>query len=183
MLAKGNKFYLSSKKSTSRDIYYKTQFNALNNDFSLSIEPNKTLKNYSMYVTYDVINNGQIVIPRDTRVVGDWETENCPEPSAQFITKKIYLDSDPSDLYSTSKIFNAITLYNSEEIFNAPLLYKKNRFNSKVSASNKSMIPRRDVRIGLTLSKTLVDNFIDKVYLDIPTHEIEMTLRDNFVTY
>jgi hypothetical protein len=55
------------------------------------IKPDKSLLNDSLYVLYDVRVDGVTLIPRGTRVCGDWVTESFPNVAAQFQMNRIYL--------------------------------------------------------------------------------------------
>ena len=85
-LSAGTRIYLTKKKH-----------------HTLYIQPDKTLVNDNLYVAYDVRVNGETVIPKGTRVVGDWVTESIPSIAAQLQIKKIYLQGSGQDINADSE--------------------------------------------------------------------------------
>lgn len=144
--------------------------------YILYIQPDKVLQNDSLYVAYDVKINGQLVIPRGTRVVGDWITESYPSIGAQLQVTKIYLNGSEQEISADSDVMEVVTDYNNHEIKNTNFLYKQKQFKST------SNIIRRIVKVGHH-TRTLFDNKRDILYLEINTKEIPVTLTKDFVAF
>ncbi len=140
----------------------------------LCIQPDKTLINDSLYVKYDVKIDGLLIIPKDTRVVGDWVTESYPVIAAQLQLKQIYLDADGQKIMADSEVYDKLTDFNEKEINNVAYLYKPNQFQSR------SKIVRRIVNFN-NKTRTLLDNQRNSIYLEIPTVEIPVTLTEDFI--
>ena len=158
-LSAGTRIYLTKKKH-----------------HTLYIQPDKTLVNDNLYVAYDVRVNGETVIPKGTRVVGDWVTESIPSIAAQLQIKKIYLQGSGQDINADSDVIEAISGYNNNEVNNAGFLYKINQYRS---ASN---ITRRIAKFHCMI-RTLLDNNLNTIYLEIYTKEIPVTLITDFVPF
>lgn len=167
------------------------------NHFTLYIQPNKTLVNDNLYVAYDVKVDGIVVIPRGTRVIGDWVTESSPEFAAQLQLSRIYLRGVPRDaqlfsegqtsdcntsysegqaIMADSDVINAISEYNNRDVNYATHLYKQNQYKAT------SNITRRIAKFQCHV-KTLFDNNLNSVYLEIMTKEIPVTLLEDFIPY
>ena len=142
----------------------------------LSIQPDKTLANDSLYVAYDVRVAGQTVIPKGTRVSGDWVTESIPTIAAQLQIKTIYLRGSGQPFYADSDVIEATTEYNNCEINNAPYLYKQLQYQAS------SNITRRIVDVQCKV-KTLLDDNRNSIYLEILTKEIPVTLVMDFMPF
>jgi len=146
------------------------------NKQTLYIQPDKTLADVSLYVAYDVKVDGETVIPKGTRVVGDWVTESDPTLAAQLQLKRIYLQGSGQDISADSNVIEAISPYNSQEVCNAPYLYKQKQY---VAQNN---LTRRIVNANCMV-KTLRDDNWNIVYLEIPTKEIPVTLTKDFIPF
>jgi hypothetical protein len=142
----------------------------------LNIQPDKTLANDSLYIAYDVRVDGQTVIPKGTRVVGDWVTESTPTIAAQLQVKTIYLRGSGQPFYADSDVIEATTMYNNREIQNTPYLYKQWQ---GIATSN---LTRRIVDYPCKV-KTLLDDNLNSIYLDISTKEIPVTLTVDFLPF
>lgn len=142
----------------------------------LYIQPGTTLVNDSLYVKYDVRIDGQTVIPKGTRVVGDWVTETNPSIAAQLQVTKVYLSGSGQLMAADSDVIEATTLYNSREIDNACHLYKQNHYHAK------SGIDRRIVNFHCRVM-TLPDNRTKSIYLEIFTEEIPVTFTADFIPF
>lgn len=146
------------------------------NKFPLCLQPDKTLVNDNLYVAYDVRIDGQTVIPKGTRVTGDWVAESCPSVGAQFQANCIYLDRNGQPFFADSDVIEATTEYNNNEVNNAGYLYKQNQYLAK------SNIYRRIVNINCKV-KTLLDDNRNSIYLEIMTKEIPVTVTTDFVPF
>lgn len=142
----------------------------------LYIQPDKTLVNDSLYVAYDVRINGETVIPRGTRVVGNWITESNPSIAAQLQVKKIYLHGGGQDIEADSDVIEATNFYNNNEVGNASHIYKVNQYRST------SNIVRRLANFNCQV-KVLKDNNLNTIYLEIITKEIPVTLLTDFIPF
>ena len=142
----------------------------------LYIRPDTTLQNDNLYVAYDVRVNGVTVIPKGTRVVGDWVTESNPTIAAQLQIKRIFLERSGQDLSADSDVIEAITLYNKEEINNANNLTRIARYRSTAN------VMRRIVDVNCCIT-TLFDTKLNSIYLEIFTKEIPVTLLHDFIPY
>lgn len=155
----GTRIYLTKKKA-----------------HTLYIQPDKTLQNDSLYVAYDVKINGQTIIPKGTRVTGDWITESNPSIAAQLQINRVYLHGTGQQMLADSDVIEAVSDYNNNEVSNASYLYKQNQYRST------SNITRRVANV-LCKVKTLLDNNRDTLYLEIFTKEIPVTLTIDFVAF
>jgi hypothetical protein len=140
----------------------------------LYIQPDKTLVNDNLYVAYDVKINGQVVIPKGTRVLGDWVTESSPTIAAQLQLTKIYLHGSGQDISADSDVIEAISEYNDREVNNTGYLYKINQYHAT------SNITRRIVKFQCRI-KTLLDDNRNTIYLELYTKEIPVILTSDFV--
>ncbi len=143
---------------------------------ALYIQPDKTLVNDNLYVAYDVRIGCHTIIPKGTRVLGDWVTESRPSIAAQLQIKKIFLQGAGQDISADSDVIEAITEYNNKEVNNAGYLYKTNQYGSV------SGITRRVAKFHCKI-KTLLDNNRDTIYLEIFTKEIPVEFTMDFVPY
>lgn len=141
---------------------------------TLYIKPDMTLLNDNLYVAYDVKINGIIVIPKDTRVVGDWITESAPSFAAQLQLTRIFLEGSGQVINADSSVFDLINEFNGKEINNAGFLYQtaKHKFKTGVN--------RRIVKFQCR-TKTLSDNNLNSKYIEINTLEIPVTITVDFI--
>lgn len=146
------------------------------NNHVICIQPGSTILNDTMYVKYDVKCDGAIVIPRGTRIVGDWVTESAPTVAAQFQANQIYLHPAGQSIMADSDVIDSKCIYNSAEVSDAAVMYKINRYRSS------SNVKRRIVKIGCRV-KTLLDNNRKTTYLEISTVEIPIILSSDFVKF
>ena len=142
----------------------------------LYIRPDTTLQNDNLYVAYDVRIDGVTVIPKGTRVIGDWITESDPTIAAQLQIKRIFLDRSGQDLSADSDVIEATTLYNGEEIDNANNLTRVSHYRSTAN------VMRRIVNVNCCVT-TLFDTKLNAIYLEIFTKEIPVTLLHDFIPY
>lgn len=151
-----------------------------NND-TLCIRPGKILLNDNLYVAYDVKINGIVVIPKNSRVQGDWITEHTPSIAAQFQMSKIYMPHTYSSKISTtgkeisgeSRVIEYTDIYNNDDVRNADYFFLK---KSIITSGN---VTHRIIELGCKI-KTLPDNMLDSVYLEINTKEIPVILSKDF---
>lgn len=144
------------------------------NKYKLSIQPDKTLVNDNLYVAYDVRIDGETVIPRGTRVVGDWVTESYPNISAQLQLTRIFLYGDGQEISADSDVIEATTEFNNNEINGTAYLQQMAKYRAS------SGIVRRIVHLQCKV-KTLLDNCYNVNYLEISTKEIPVYLTCDFV--
>lgn len=144
--------------------------------YPLYIQPDKSLMNDSLYVAYDVKINGETMIPRGTRVLGDWVTETYPEFGAQLQIHWIFLDEYGQSIHADSKIIQDLSDYNNEEVDNANYLYKHLQYKAP------SNIVRRIVN-ARSKTRTLMDNKTNSIYFKIQTQEIPVILAEDFIPF
>lgn len=142
----------------------------------LYIRPNSVINDESLYVMYDVKDNDIVVIPRGTRIVGDWIAETRPHIAAQFQARRIYLENGLQDIHADSIPITDLVLYSDSEIMNNNFLKKKLHYISK------SNVERRIIKMGHQ-SKILSDENLDTIYIEIFPHEIILTLLKDFIAY
>jgi hypothetical protein len=142
----------------------------------LYIQPDKTLVNDNLYVAYDVKIDGQTVIPKGTRVVGDWVTESSPSIAAQLQLTRIFLSGSGQEIKADSDVIEAVSEYNDREVNNAGYLYKLNQYRAT------SNITRRIAKFQCKI-KTLLDDNRNTIYVEIYTKEIPVTLTTDFVPF
>lgn len=142
--------------------------------YPLYIQPDKTLINDNLYVAYDVRFNGSTVIPKGSRVVGDWVTESHPIIAAQLQVHRIYIYGYKHHIAADSDVIEATSDYNCREVNNASYLYQ--RYQYRASSNIKRRIADLHCRI-----KTLLDHHLNTIYLEIFTKEIPITLLEDFI--
>lgn len=140
----------------------------------LYIYPDKTIINDSLYVAYDVRINGETLIMKGTRVLGDWVTESCPSLAAQLQLTQIFIQPEGQCIPADSRVIEAVAEYNNCEVNNVSHLYKLNQYRSTAN------ICRRIVNVGCCV-KTLLDNNVNTPYIKISTNEIEVIFTDDFI--
>ena len=141
--------------------------------YELYLKPDVNILNDSLYLLYDVRISGTTVIPKGTRITGDWITETNPSIAAQLQLNKIYLHGSGQSISGYSAMYETITEYNVNEVNNSNYLYG---ISSYTSTAN---IPRRIVKIPCD-TRILADNNLNSVYIDIFTKEIPVTLDTVF---
>ncbi len=135
---------------------------------NLYIQPDTTLLGDNLYVAYDVKIDGQIIIPIGIRVQGDWITESNPTVAAQLQVNKIYLSGTGQIVKADSDIYEELTEYNSREVENANHLHETLGYRSTAN------IYRRIIAVHCKI-KVLNDDFLNLLYIEIPTKEIPVT--------
>lgn len=142
---------------------------------ALYIQPDNTLINDNLYVAYDVRVNGETIIPKGTRVIGNWVTESNPSIAAQLQLTKIYLYNEGQEIHADSDVIETISDFNSYEVNNARHITKLNHYQAT------SNISRRIVNYQCHV-KTLLDHNLNSAYVEILTKEIPVILTADFVT-
>ena len=142
----------------------------------LYIQPDKVLVNDSLYAAYDVRMNGHTVIPKGTRVVGNWITESRPVMAAQLQINTIYLCRSGQEIRGDSDVIEALSGFNDNEIDNAPHLTKIGEYRPRPGTI------RRIVNVNCSI-RVLRDKWLNTVYLEIFTREIPVTLTEEFVPF
>lgn len=153
MLSAGTRIYLTNPKKL------------------LSILPGESLARDSMYVLYDVRSSGKTIIPKGTRVLGDWVTDTAP--NAQYQAKEIFLLRSSQPFAADSVVIDTTTFYDSNELDGRSIVYQYNR------VSNQSTIPRRTITYD-NITKPLEDVVANVQYLIIDRTELSMTLTSDF---
>ena len=131
------------------------------------IQPDKILPDDMLYVAYDVRVNGETVIPRDTRVIGNWITESRPTIAAQLQVKQIILSGSEHSFNADSEVIEPVKLRTGAE----GLSYVNRKTTSKC------LQPRVLPNMPCCM-RTLEGSVIP--YLEIPTSEIPVTLKHPF---
>lgn len=140
----------------------------------LYIKPDCNIIGDNMYVAYDVRINGQTIIPKGTRVVGDWITETTPCYAAQFQVLEIYISAKAQPFDADSEVFEKVVAYNSNEVNSSAFFYKKPDYKSQANVN------RRVAQIN-SKSKILSNNKLDTLYIEINTKEIPATIMQDFI--
>lgn len=156
----GTRIYLTKKRS----------------NHVLCIQPDTIILDDTLYVKYDVKVGGRVVIPKSTRVCGNWITESVPCIAAQLQVTKIYLQGSGQAINADSDTYERVSDYNSGEINDVGYMYRQNHYKSS------SGIPRRIARYG-NVHHPLVDNNRYSSYIEIDTREIPVTLLTDFTRY
>lgn len=143
------------------------------NQHSLHLYPGKILLDDVLEVAYDVRIDGHVVIPRGTKVLGDWISETYPNQAAQLQVKKIFLDRFGSDFTADSDIIENLATLNTNRLRNK-FFVKTNRYYR-----TPSNIKRYFVNDGT--QKRIINNERSQTpYLQIYTTEIPVTLLSDF---
>ena len=158
-LPAGTRIYLTKKKS-----------------HTLYIQPDNTLVNDNLYVAYDVRFDGITVIPKGTRVTGNWVTESRPSIAAQLQLTRIYVHGPGQDIVADSDVIEAINGFNNEEVDNASHVYKLNHYRSTAN------IVRRIVNVNCSV-RVLRDTNLNTLYLEIFTKEIPVIITQDFIPF
>lgn len=141
----------------------------------LRIRPDHVLLNDIFCVAYDVRINGCTIIPKGTKVAGDWVTESSPIIAAQLQVCKIFLCGGiGQDFLADSVPYQFVGLHNAAEVDGASYVYELMNY---VSSAN---LTRRIVRTQCR-TRILMDNALDTVYIEVPTKEIPVMLLVDFV--
>ncbi len=142
--------------------------------YELFIKPDTTLANDTLYVAYDVKLNGLLVIPRGTRVIGNWITETSPVIAAQLQLSKLCLNGNSYTITADSDVFEALSAYNSAEVKGS------NVFTQTLSYQSVANIQRRIVKFPCQI-KVLLDEQLNTEYIQIYAKEISVTLQADLV--
>jgi hypothetical protein len=140
--------------------------------------PDRILENDILHVAYDVRVNGSTVIPKGTRVSGNWVTESNPTIAAQLQITRIYLHNiEGEPLYADSSVIEMVTRYNTYEIGDTSHLYTIKKYRST------SNIDRRIASFNNRV-RALRDsgNKLNSLFVEISTKEIPVTLTVDFTS-
>ena len=157
----------------------KTIYLTKNNCDILYIKPGKTVINDTMYVAYDVKIGDLVVIPKGTRVQGDWVTEHTPELAAQFQLTSIYFPIPNSFQFTRHHITGDSMIIARSAAFNLQDVEYHDYFYQKATINMSKSVTHRIVEIGHK-TKTLDDSILDTVYVEIDTKEISVILSSDF---
>jgi len=144
---------------------------------ALSVRLDTTLVDDTLHTLYDVKMGTDVVIPRGTRVMGNWVTESEPVPAIQLQLTKICFDGGWIPIKADSNVFETVTFYNRHEIHNPKSVRRLLTYKSTAN------IYRRIVNVRCHVT-TLPDNFdpnFEIPYMNIHTDEIPVTLLENLV--
>lgn len=144
-----------------------------NNAEALYIQPGKEIIDDNLYVLYDVKVNGIIIIPRGTRIVGDWITT---KNGIIFSAKKIFIEGIYQDLEAESYIYDNVVNFDSAEVRNAPYLELQKIYKSLANISRRFVVSR-------CKNKILFDNFAQTPYIEIPNKEISIIILEDFISF
>ena len=134
------------------------------NKNNLYVKQNTTLININLYVAYDLKINGITIIPKGTRVLGDWITSNI----AQFIVHKIFLKGNGQIMSAESDYYNKLINYDQ----NVSHFYK-----------SRNLIANKNQRIMKYnyLNQFQFDSQITTNYVEIDQTEITVSFTSDFV--
>lgn len=145
--------------------------------FALSVRLDTTLVDDTLYTLYDVKLGTQVIIPRGTRVMGNWVTESLPIPSIQLQLTKICFEGTWIPIIADSDVFETVTIYNRDEVHNPRSIRQLLTYKSTAN------IYRRVVNIRCHIT-TLPDENVpqfDVLYMNVQTDEIPVSLLEDFV--
>ncbi|UFX99803.1 hypothetical protein QKC54_gp0684 [Megavirus baoshan] len=134
------------------------------------IQTGTTLLNDNLYVAYDVKIDGKIVIPKSTRVTGNWITQTVPEPAAQLQLDKIYLSGSGQNISADSDIITSVRHFkNARNSF----MYK-HKYRPSVSAYN-------NITHTIYKDSTSPEYINGSTYLEVNSKEISVILTQDFI--
>lgn len=142
--------------------------------YELFIRPDTSLINDTLYVAYDVRLNGVTIIPRGTRVLGDWITETNPSIIAQLQLTRICMNGTSYFISADSPVFDALSQYNATEVNNTNYLTQIMSYNSVAN------IQRRIVKFPCQV-KVLLDENLNTQYIEIYAKEIEVNITKDLI--
>ena len=144
----------------------------------MSLAPDDAILSQNMFVAYDVRMGGSTIIPKGTRVVGDWITESAtegvPMSTAQFQAHEIYLQRSAQEILADSDVFQDNTYYNRDELEGSVVVYQC------APVRTRCQIPRRSIQCNCKI-KILEDKTPDSQYIVVDTTEVPMTLLEPFI--
>jgi hypothetical protein len=175
LLPTGTIIYLTKKPH--QGLIDLTHLRGKQSPYEFLIRPGRSFHDTTLYVAYDVKVGPHVVIPRGSRVTGEWVTEltTFTTSLAQLQVRSVIIDGDESPLFAHSDpaTYTAIDIYNGDEVNFASHLYKVRNYKSVANMT------RRLVKVNCT-DKVLLDDDLDTVYLRIPTREIQVRLSHDF---
>src|SRR5579872_2498836 len=134
------------------------------------LKPDTTLVNDMLYVLYDIrLSDGTPIIPRGTRVTGDWVTESTPTISAQLQLTKLCLNGNSYTVSADSDVFESLTQYNNTEVNNSNVVQQVLFYQSTAN------VMRRIVKFPCMI-RVLLDERLNTEYIQIFAKEVSVTL-------
>lgn len=140
--------------------------------YVLCLKPDITLENQTYIVKYDCNINGVTIIPRGTKIIGNWITQSTPSISAYFDVKLICQNNTLTSINAISRYYNDITQFNDIEVYNADY------FLLVLNETSQSNLVRRGIQVNCR-EKILNDNNLNSTYITVPTNEIAVTVYEN----
>ena len=132
--------------------------------------------NDDLYVAYDVRINGELIIPKGTRVQGDWVTETNPNFAAQLQINNIYLQQSGQRFNADSDVINTYNIYNDDELNANGYVYKTRNYKAKSNLARRIVDNKFHMRPLLDYNKNVI-------LIEIHTVEIAVTLTVDFVAF
>lgn len=148
----------------------------INPGHELSIKLDTNLLDDTLHTLYDVKVGTNIVIPRGSKVKGNWISETVPVIAVQLQLTSICIDGGWVPIMADSEIFRSTTLYNINEVHNA------NNIRRLLTFKSTANIIRRVVDVRCQ-TKVLPDTLLlhdGELYVSIFTDEIQVTLLKDF---
>lgn len=143
------------------------------NIYSFNIQPGHLFLNDNLYVAYDVKINGVVIIPKNTRVVGDWITEFHPSIVAQLQLSRIFLYGSGQPISADSNVIEAVKKNDSSDNTTNNIRLLTNRCKNK----NRSALSNT-VKFSCNLQK--IPN--GTIHIQIFTNEIPVIItKDIYV--
>jgi hypothetical protein len=139
---------------------------------NLKLSLGEIVDDYELYLAYD-LHIGYRVIPRGTRVKGQWITSGLPNPMSQLIISKIYPIEQVKQNNRTAEI-----KYSNAQEFLADSDFFINIQSRPLYKYNRLEYVRR-----ITSRKPITETFTTQQYNLIDTREIVVYLREMFVPF
>lgn len=128
------------------------------------IQPGNIVYNDNLYVAYDVKCRGHVVIPKDTRVIGNWITQ-CDPIEAQLQVTRMYLHGSGQEFCADSDVIQATDIINDDSCY----IREVHDYKSPSGITRK-----------LTNSTSEGD---ETLFISIFTKEIPVMLIQDFIPY
>ena len=122
-----------------------------------------------LYVLYDVLVEGIVIIPRGSKVYGTWISDNDPRIAAQFQADKIEIMGSMYDIQMDTDVYDQYSYFNNREVNDSDIIQTR-----KYPGTN-----RRFAIFG-NVKKSLLDNCKDTLYIKIDTKEIPARINNVF---
>lgn len=139
-------------------------------DRPFCIRPDTILHDDALFVTYDVLIDNVVAIPRGTRVLGDWITESIPEIAAQFQIHTIFLTKAGQKIQGDSALFNHTVQFNYQHVNG---ITHMNLLHDNANSSTKFVSVNGKQRAITNIAPTVT-------FIMIPTQEISVILTSAF---